>query len=144
MKRPSRQYGQNDTPHRTKQSAARSRGLTRSTGRSPLLGVAYWMALFLCSNAWAQSNAIDDPFAGVEEMIVTGSSTAALLAPSNTAAVAFDTVSCSRVRHDAATPNSRLACELNMEAPEKQAAFGASSEWFGDESKKGKKKHTAT
>jgi outer membrane receptor protein involved in Fe transport len=32
-----------------------------------------------------------DPFAGVEEMVVTGSGTAALLAPQSTSAIAFDT-----------------------------------------------------
>jgi outer membrane receptor protein involved in Fe transport len=56
-----------------------------------MLGITCLLALLLGSNAQAQSNAIDDPFAGVEEMIVTGGSTAALLAPSNTSAVAFDT-----------------------------------------------------
>ena len=45
-----------------------------------MLGITCLLALLLGSNAQAQSNAIDDPFAGVEEMIVTGGSTAALLA----------------------------------------------------------------
>lgn len=40
--------------------------------------------------AVAQRAKSDDPFAGVEEMVVTGSGTAALLAPASTSAIAFD------------------------------------------------------
>ncbi|MDC1295736.1 TonB-dependent receptor plug domain-containing protein, partial [Myxococcota bacterium] len=40
--------------------------------------------------AAAQTNGLDDPFSGVEEMIVNGSGTAGLLAPASTAAISFD------------------------------------------------------
>ncbi len=41
--------------------------------------------------ALSQDRSEPDPFAGVEEMIVTGSGTAALLAPTSTSAISFDT-----------------------------------------------------
>ena len=55
---------------------------------SPIV-VAFVVALLFAQAASAQQGG--DPFAGVEEMVVTGSNTAALLAPASTAAVAFDT-----------------------------------------------------
>lgn len=47
-------------------------------------------AFLVAGPAFPQAGAQDDPFAGVEEMIVTGSGTAALLAPQSTSSIAFD------------------------------------------------------
>lgn len=53
--------------------------------------VAIVLSLFGASVSMAQqAGAAADPFAGVEEMIVTGAGTADLLAPSNTSTIAFD------------------------------------------------------
>ena len=48
------------------------------------------LPLAIAFPAAAQTDGIDDPFAGVEEMIVNGSGTAALLAPASTSAISFD------------------------------------------------------
>ncbi len=48
------------------------------------------LPLAIAFPAVAQTEGIDDPFAGVEEMIVNGSGTAGLLAPASTAAISFD------------------------------------------------------
>ena len=48
------------------------------------------LGVFAGGSASAQAAGGDDPFAGVEEMIVTGGGSAALLAPANTSAIAFD------------------------------------------------------
>ena len=57
-----------------------------------MVGVATLVvAIMALSPGAANAQADDDPFAGVEEMVVTGSNTAALLAPASTSAVAFDT-----------------------------------------------------
>ncbi len=53
--------------------------------------VAAVFCFALCAPFAASAQNEDDPFAGVEEMVVTGSNTAALLAPASTSAVAFDT-----------------------------------------------------
>ncbi len=53
--------------------------------------LAVALVTFSVSAASAQQKSAEvDPFAGVEEMVVTGSSTADLLNPSSTAAIAFD------------------------------------------------------
>ncbi len=60
----------------------------RSVGRR----LSLLLTIVLAAHAaLAQQTAEVDPFAGVEEMIVTGSGTAALLAPTSTSAIAFDT-----------------------------------------------------
>jgi len=63
-----------------------------SRARTQLLLVSIPMLLgvFAGGSASAQAAGGDDPFAGVEEMIVTGGGSAALLAPANTSAIAFD------------------------------------------------------
>ncbi len=48
------------------------------------------LPLAIAFPAAAQTDGIDDPFAGVEEMIVNGSGTAGLLAPASTSAISFD------------------------------------------------------
>lgn len=48
------------------------------------------LPLAIAFPAAAQTDGFDDPFAGVEEMIVNGSGTAGLLAPASTSAISFD------------------------------------------------------
>ncbi|MEM9175533.1 MAG: TonB-dependent receptor, partial [Myxococcota bacterium] len=56
---------------------------------SCVLGFAAIGSGLFATNAFAQSDA-DDPFAGVEEMIVTGSGTASLLSESNSSSIGFN------------------------------------------------------
>jgi iron complex outermembrane recepter protein len=51
--------------------------------------VAVLAVLLLPARAWTQSE-VDDPWAGVEEMLVTGGTTAGLLGEMTTSAIAFD------------------------------------------------------
>jgi iron complex outermembrane receptor protein len=70
----------NDRPHMTE-----ARNAMLVVCLLPILLVAF------AEPAIAQESAVgDDPFAGVEEMIVTGDGKAELLAPSNTQAISFD------------------------------------------------------
>ncbi len=58
----------------------------------PILLASLALQMIASSPATAQQpSAPADPFAGVEEMVVTGSGTADLLAPASTSAVSFDT-----------------------------------------------------
>ena len=76
------------------------RGLARETRRVSAFGrfhfllvdalVAYLLLSLTGGAAFAQKASKDDPFAGVEEMIVTGGGAAALLVPSGTQAITFD------------------------------------------------------
>ena len=54
------------------------------------LGVAMASMLTVPLQADAQQAEVADPFAGVEEMIVTGSGTAALLAETNSSSIGFN------------------------------------------------------
>jgi len=72
--------------HQSERSAPRG-GARKSRA---LAGVLVALLVLATGGAHAQANSSDDPFAGVEEMIVTGGGAAALLAPANTSAIAFD------------------------------------------------------
>ena len=75
-------------------STGRDRVRRRSVPQSairvtrPLLLASLALQIVVSSSATAQQ---PDPFAGVEEMIVTGSGTADLLNPASTSTIAFDT-----------------------------------------------------
>lgn len=62
----------------------------RDTSLALVLGLFACVSMLTTPAHAQRAQAEDDPFAGVEEMIVTGSGTAALLAPASTSAVAFD------------------------------------------------------
>jgi len=55
-----------------------------------VLGCALIGVLFAAAPGYSQEDEVD-PFAGIEEMVVLGNSSAALLSPTSTSAVAFDT-----------------------------------------------------
>lgn len=63
---------------------------TRAHRSLSCLLLALATTLLVAGQAISQTTDRDDPFAGVEEMIVTGTGTAALLAPQSTSAIAFD------------------------------------------------------
>ncbi|MFO0688237.1 MAG: TonB-dependent receptor [Myxococcota bacterium] len=75
--------------------ADRSTGATVAWGRRLARGASLWVwasaAFGLATPVAAQQSGAADPFAGVEEMVVTGTGNAELLNPSSTSAIAFDT-----------------------------------------------------
>lgn len=62
---------------------------TPGSRRLLLVGALSLLTTFVDLSVHAQAAEDEDPFAGVEEMIVTGSGTAALLAPTSTSAISF-------------------------------------------------------
>lgn len=68
-------------------------GSTRAGGLIGWVGVCACVVVLVAAAPGFAQNDKDDPFAGIEEMVVVGGSSAALLAPESTSAVAFDSAS---------------------------------------------------
>ena len=77
------------TVQQTVETHSQSTSLVGGSRLLILAGLVMSLMLAVSAPAAAQ-NAEEDPFAGVEEMIVTGAGGAALLAPASTSAISFD------------------------------------------------------